>query len=92
MSHDPESELPISEKITDVSDQATDQEHRALAFHLAEARKKAKRQQEPRDDGTYEVTDCDDCGDEIGQGRLMASIMNRLCIYCATAREKKVRR
>lgn len=92
MSHDPESEIPISEKVSDVSDQATNQEQRALAYHLDRAMRKSKRQQEEKADGTYEVTDCVDCGDEIGEQRLRVSIMNTLCIYCATARERKGQR
>lgn len=90
--HDHESTIPEADKLTDPSDQASEIEHRSLAIYLHDARKKAKRTQEARADGTYAITDCEDCGDEIGEGRLKVSIKNTICVYCATARERGIRR
>lgn len=39
----------------------------------------------------YEITECETCGEEIGEGRLKAAIKNTLCIGCAEVAEKKGR-
>lgn len=55
---------------------------------VAEIQQKCKQTQSPRADGTYEIEDCEDCSNEIGEGRLRAAIKNTLCIHCATRRER----
>lgn len=89
MSHDPESSLPEAEKFTDVSDRASDIEQRATAQAIYDARKNVRPQQSPRADGSFAVTDCDECGLEIGGARLAVAIKNRLCIHCATEMERR---
>jgi RNA polymerase-binding transcription factor DksA len=84
-----ENEIPDREKITDVSDQATEIETNARDTALADVRAKVKPQQLPRADGTYEFTDCEDCGLEIGEGRLRVAAKNLFCVHCATLRERK---
>ena len=88
MEHDPESTLPQSEQISDTIDRASDIEQRATAQAIYDTQRRCKPQQLPRDDGTYEVTDCDECGNEIPYGRLRVAIMNRLCVYCAEILER----
>jgi RNA polymerase-binding transcription factor DksA len=86
-----ESDLPEREKLTDKNDVATEAETHARDSALGEIRRKARPQQLPRKDGTFEFTDCDDCGGEIGEGRLRVAAMNRICIFCATKRERNAR-
>jgi len=92
VSHDPESDIPEAERITDVNDQASEIEQRSLAYYLHTARLKSKRQQEPNQAGVYDLTDCEVCGSEIGAQRLQVSILNLLCIECATALERRQKR
>lgn len=89
MQHDPESTLPEAEKFSDPYDRASDIEQRANAHAVYQVQQRSAPQQQPRADGSYAVTDCDGCGDEIGEKRLQVAIRNRLCIYCATAEEKR---
>lgn len=77
------------ERHTDVNDIASDIEHEQVEISLAEHAKRMKRDQEPDATGAYEITECVECGQEIGEGRLKAAIKNTLCIYCATKREKR---
>lgn len=76
-------------KLTDVVDIAALTEARERDTSLAEVQRRARPQQAPRSDGTYEVTDCEDCGDQIGEARLRVAVMNRLCVYCAARRERR---
>lgn len=92
MSDGHESDIPVTDRITDVSDQATETEHKSLAYHLYQARLKAKRQQEPRKDGTFEHTHCAECDNEIGAQRLAVAINNLYCVVCESAREHRARR
>lgn len=87
-----ESTLPIREKITDTSDIATEIETVARDQALQEARRRAAPQQSPRADGTYAVTDCEECGNEIGEARLRVAAMNKFCVDCASAMEKRQKR
>ena len=89
MSHDPDSSLPEAEKLTDVSDRASDIEQRNTAQAIYDARKNTKPQQMPRADGSFAITDCDECGLEIGEARLAVAIKNRLCIHCAADLERR---
>lgn len=77
------------DKLTDVVDIAGVAEARDRSAALAAVQRKAKPQQLPRQDGSFEFTDCDDCGDDIGEARLKVAAMNRLCIFCATKRERR---
>lgn len=40
----------------------------------------------------WATTECDECGSDIGEGRLNAAIRNRLCIHCANVEERSKRR
>lgn len=77
--------------ISDVIDRASQVEERhrgaALSAVLAQARRKPK--QVPLPDGTYPDPDCEECGNEIGEGRLRVAIDNTWCIECATVFERK---
>lgn len=86
-----ESDLPEREKLTDKNDVATEAETNARDAALDEIRRKVKQQQVPGPDGAYPFPDCDDCGNEIGEGRLRVAAMNRCCIHCATKRERNKR-
>lgn len=77
------------DKITDVSDMATARELENMEISRREHAKAVVRTQEARDDGSYDITECVECGNEIGLGRLMHSIKNTVCIHCATAAEKR---
>lgn len=89
MSHDPESSLPEAEKLTDVLDRASEVEMRTTSLAIDNTRRNAKPQQQPLADGTYEVTDCEECGNEIGIERLRVAIKNKYCIHCATKMERR---
>ena len=92
MSHDPESTIGEAEKITDVSDQATEVEERSRAFFLHNQRKLAKREQEPDHMGVYAITECVKCDDEIPTERLAVAIRNTFCVFCLAAEERLARR
>lgn len=90
MSQFPDTEDTM-DKITDTSDLATQREQENLDISLREHARAMKRSQEVREDGTYEFEDCEECGQEIGEGRLKVAIKNTLCIHCATAAEKRAK-
>lgn len=81
--------LPEREKLTDVSDRATEAEMGALEVALSEARHRARPQQAPLADGTFAVTECEDCGDDIGLERIKVAILNLCCVHCAARRERR---
>lgn len=57
------------------------------AAYLAEARSRWKPEQTQGPDGTWPVTDCVDCGEEIEQPRLL---MGRIrCFLCQEGLEKR---
>ena len=78
-----------NEKMPDVLDQASELELRANEGRVRMVMEKCKPQQHPRSDGTYAITECDECGGDIGAERLKVAIQNLLCIGCATALEKR---
>lgn len=80
------------DKLTDLIDQASAQEMRETAIRVAEARAKAKRDQEPLPDGTYAITECVECGDEIGEARLKVATHNTMCVFCQSKAERWLRR
>lgn len=77
------------EVLADFLDVASAIEARARASAIAEVQSKVKPQQLPRADGTYEFLDCDECGNEIGLGRLAVAAKNRWCVHCASAKERR---
>lgn len=79
------------ERITDTSDLATQREQENLDISLKDHARAMRRSQEMRADGTFEFEDCDECGLEIGLGRLTHAIKNTLCINCATVAEKRMK-
>lgn len=86
---DGESEIAIAERHTDPLDQASALEMEAANDALRAIRRASKSAQEARPDGTYAITDCDECGDEIGEQRLAVAIKNTHCIHCASAMERR---
>ena len=76
----------------DPSDIASDLEMQATGAAISAAQRRAAQDQKPNADGSYAQTDCDDCGDEIGEARLRIAPRNLWCVYCATRREANTRR
>jgi len=75
------------EKTADVSDRATQLEMETTDAAIRSARQKAEQAQPPLADGTYATTECEECGTDIGEGRLRVAAMNLLCVHCATEKE-----
>jgi RNA polymerase-binding transcription factor DksA len=73
----------------DDTDQATFLEEAHRRLRLASVRSQCIPHRQPLPDGTYEDTECEDCGAEIGIERQRVAINNHLCIHCATFRERK---
>lgn len=80
------------ERPSDVADQASLMEEETFRHAMLEHARKMRRDQEIGPDGLWPTEDCDECGCEIGEGRLTKSIRNRLCIHCATLEERGKRR
>jgi RNA polymerase-binding transcription factor DksA len=77
------------EKYSDPLDVASRNESIATADAVREQRKLAVPQQIPDAAGNFSVTECLECGNEIGEQRLRVAIKNTLCIYCATEQERR---
>ena len=77
------------EKYSDPLDVASRNESIATADAVREQRKLAVPQQIPDAAGNFSVTECLECGNEIGEQRLRVAIKNLLCWDCATAQERK---
>lgn len=86
-----EENVATGERLPDESERATSIEMAFTASAVASARKAAKQDQLPGPGGKYAVTECEECGDEIGEGRLRAASRNLLCIVCATKEERRKR-
>lgn len=86
---DENSQRAERERLTDVSDRATQVEQETFDAAMGDVRRRLQQDQSPRYDGTYAVEDCDDCGNPIGEGRLRLAPRNLICVHCATAREKR---
>lgn len=71
----------------DIIDRANELAEKMNESDVAAARKAAKADQVQNPDGTWPQTECEDCGDDIPLGRLLACGSIR-CIYCQTALEK----
>lgn len=68
------------------SDMATQVEDIFTSAALAAQRAKAAPQQVPNPDGTYPITECVDCDDEIVPDRLKLGRIR--CVYCQEKLEK----
>jgi RNA polymerase-binding transcription factor DksA len=77
------------EKYSDPLDVASRNESIATDDAVREQRKLAVPQQIPDAAGNFSVTECLECGGEIGEQRLKVAIKNLLCWDCATAQERK---
>ena len=77
------------EKLTDPLDRASQLEMETTEGLLREVQARSKRTQEVRSDGSYEIEECVECGEEITRGRLDAAIKNTICIHCATFAERR---
>ena len=77
------------EKYSDPLDVASRNESIATEDAVREQRKLAVPQQIPDAAGNFSVTECLECGNEIGEQRLRVAIKNTLCIYCATEQERR---
>lgn len=80
------------ENLTDESDRATRTEMEFTQDSIDATRNRARPQQSACADGTFAVTDCEDCGEQIGEARLKVAAMNLLCVHCADFKEKVARR
>lgn len=72
----------------DVLDNASALEMETTESAVRDIQAKAQPKRVPLGDGSFEETDCDDCGDAVGEQRLRVAINNHLCIHCATRRER----
>lgn len=79
------------ERVTDESDRATQIEMETTQDAIEHNRRLCLPQQSPREDGTYAVTDCIGCGEEIGEERLRVAIKNLYCIVCIEKMERTKR-
>ena len=79
------------EKYSDPLDVASRNESIATDDAVREQRKLAVPQQFPDEHGNFAVTECLACGEHIGEQRLKVAIKNTLCVFCATAQERKKR-
>lgn len=75
--------------LPDENDRASAIEMAVTQASVEDIQRRVKQDQEPDADGVYRILDCVDCGEEIGTGRLRASIRNTLCIFCASALERR---
>lgn len=69
------------------SDKASDAENVFASVAIAAQRAKAAPQQVPNEDGTYPITECVDCEDEIIEARLKHGYIR--CVYCQEKLEIK---
>jgi RNA polymerase-binding transcription factor DksA len=74
-------------RVSDESDRATLIEMEALSDSLARTQRLVTQKQKPLADGTYAVTECEECSEEIGEERLKVAANNLVCWHCQTATE-----
>lgn len=89
MSDQNEGHDSAADRLTDVIDIASARESQDRDDAIYAARLRTKQQQLPLSNGSYEFTDCEECGNEIGLGRLKVAAQNLMCVYCASAKEKR---
>ena len=78
-----------NERLTDVLDKASAAELHNTSGLIKDIQGRCRPQQLPLDDGSYAVTECEECGEEIGEQRLRVAIKNLWCVVCATTHEKR---
>lgn len=83
--------LPVTERMSDPSDMATQREAEFLSDALVRSRIAVTQKQKPRPDGSYEVTDCEECGSPIGEQRLRVAANNLMCVHCQSDLESRRR-
>lgn len=83
-----ENEREDAEKIADPADEATRTEMQFTEERIRAASRRTEQKQKPRADGSYAITDCDECGNEIGEARLRVAPNNLHCWHCASMLER----
>ena len=78
--------------LPDILDRASAVEMEANERAIQEAQARCRQARQPRADGSYEDTSCEECGEEIEEQRLRLAPRNNLCIYCARAAERFTRK
>lgn len=86
---DEQESLPQSERMSDVSDLATQREAEFLSDAIKRSQIAIEQKQKPRPDGSYEFEDCDECGQPIGQERLRLAANNLTCVHCQSEIERR---
>ncbi|OFV49737.1 MULTISPECIES: TraR/DksA C4-type zinc finger protein [Oligella] len=79
----------MSSKHADFLDQASENELASTELFIAQVRERNKPEQVKNEDGTWQETECIDCGDEIPLARLELGKVR--CVYCQEALEKRQR-
>lgn len=79
------------EKLTDEHDIASELEMKFTEGSISTVRDRARQDQLPDAEGNYLILDCEECGQEIGEGRLKVAPRNKICVYCATVAERNRR-
>ena len=80
------------EKYTDPLDVASRNESIATEDSIRNNALASIPYQFPDENGRYAITDCLECGEEIGEGRLKFAIHNHLCVFCQGEIERKQKR
>lgn len=80
------------ENFADQLDRASEQEMIATADAIRTVQLRNVQKQKPGADGLYPSPFCIECEDEIPLGRLTHATNNVLCIVCATASERRLKR
>lgn len=80
--------LPMKENMPDPIDRASDLEMMSTEDAIRAVRRLNVQKQKPDAKGNYAEPDCEECGQEIGEGRLKVAQNNHLCIHCATLAER----
>ena len=73
----------------DVLDQAADLASRLSEAAVDHARHRAKPEQVQNPDGSWPQTECEDCGEDIEEARLLMGKIR--CIACQRTREHRIR-
>lgn len=81
-------ELEEAERHSDPLDQATDLTIALVDAARDENARRLKPEQEQNADGTWPVTECRDCGEDLGQRAALGKVR---CTDCQTETERKRR-
>ena len=79
-----------SEKSADVIDAANDLAFKRNEAMVQAARQRNKPEQKQNEDGSWPITECEDCGDGLTDLRLQMARVR--CVPCQTIREKRASR